>query len=204
MRRRTNANELLVRIADLGYRLECSLASYLRFAVPWRPAGVTTLRHVLMQISDEDRQCAEQLSAIVLERGGALWPRTFPTRFTSFNDLHIEYVAFCVLEEVQELAHLCKRLLQQVLDDEELEGAIRRIRDLKCNQEALFVNALAVQLVEPPIATTVRDGETDTSPPARRRRVALARRPSSTWGTTSVKSTRANHASDLQPIGSRR
>src|SRR5690349_20627444 len=70
-----------------------SLASYLHYARPWTHPGYAHLLEAVRQITADHAAHARRLGGLILKRQGKIERGLFPTRFTAYNDLALDYLA---------------------------------------------------------------------------------------------------------------
>jgi hypothetical protein len=75
-----------------------SLASYLRYARPWTHPGNARLLEVVRQIAADHEAHVSRVGGLILKRRGKVEPGRFPTRFTAYNDLALDYLARRLVE----------------------------------------------------------------------------------------------------------
>jgi bacterioferritin (cytochrome b1) len=80
-----------------------SLASYLHYARPWTHPGNARLLEVVRQITADHQAHARRVGGLILKRRGKIEPGRFPTRFTAYNDLALDYLARRLVEHEREL-----------------------------------------------------------------------------------------------------
>jgi hypothetical protein len=83
--------------------LQYSLASYLRYARPWAHAGNARLLEAVLQITADHEARAARVGKMILTRRGKIEPGRFPTRFTAYNYLALDYLARRLVEHEREL-----------------------------------------------------------------------------------------------------
>jgi hypothetical protein len=83
--------------------LQYSLASYLRYASPWTHPGNARLLKAVRQITADHEAHVERLGTLILKRRGQIEPGRFPTRFTAYNYLALDYLARRLVEHEREL-----------------------------------------------------------------------------------------------------
>ncbi len=82
---------------------QSSLASYLRYARPRAYTGNARLREAVRQITADHEAHARRVGGLILKRRGKIEPGRFPTRFTAYNDLALDYLARRLVEHEREL-----------------------------------------------------------------------------------------------------
>ena len=80
-----------------------SLASYLRYARPWAHSGNARLLEAVRQITADHEDHARRLGGLILKRRGKVESGRFPTRFTAYNDLALDYLARRLVEHERKL-----------------------------------------------------------------------------------------------------
>ena len=80
-----------------------SLASYLGYARPWTHLGNARLLEAVRQITADHEAHARRIGGLILTRRGKVEPGRFPTRFTAYNDLALDYLARRLVEHEREL-----------------------------------------------------------------------------------------------------
>src|SRR5690349_16330051 len=76
-----------------------SLASYLGYARPWAQAGNRPLLKAVRGITADHQAHAQRVGKMILDRRGKVEPGGFPTRFTAYNDLALDYLAGRLVEQ---------------------------------------------------------------------------------------------------------
>jgi hypothetical protein len=99
-RRAEKTVRLLNRLLTL---FQYSLASYLRYASPWRHRENTRLFDAVSQISADHEAHAGRVGKMILKRRGKIERGLFPTRFTAYNYLALDYLARRLVEHEREL-----------------------------------------------------------------------------------------------------
>lgn len=80
-----------------------SLATYLGYARPWTRPGNARLLEAVRQITADHEAHARRLGGLILKRCGKVKAGRFPTRFTAYNDLALDYLARQLVEHEREL-----------------------------------------------------------------------------------------------------
>jgi hypothetical protein len=80
-----------------------SPASYLGYARPWTHPGNADLLEVVWQIIAAHKVHTERVGRLILKRRGKIEPGRFPTGFTAYNDLALDYLARRLVEHEREL-----------------------------------------------------------------------------------------------------
>ncbi len=83
--------------------LQYSLASYLHYASPWTHPGNERLIEAVRQITADHRAHVQRIGRLILERRGKIDLEEFPTRFTAYNHLALDYLARRLVEHEREL-----------------------------------------------------------------------------------------------------
>jgi uncharacterized membrane protein YccC len=96
----TQAAKVLNRLLAV---FQYSLASYLHFARPWTHPGNACLLEVVRQISAGHAAHARRIGGLIVKRRGKVEPGRFPTRFTAYNYLALDYLARRLVEQEREL-----------------------------------------------------------------------------------------------------
>lgn len=80
-----------------------SLASYLGYARPWTHRRNARLLEVVRQITADHESHARRVGELMLKRRGKIESGRFPTRFTAYNDLALDFLAQRLVENEREL-----------------------------------------------------------------------------------------------------
>src|SRR5579884_585671 len=80
-----------------------SLATYLGYARPWTHPGNALLLEAVRQVTADHEAHARRLGELILKRRGKVEAGRFPTRFTAYNDLALDYLARRLVEHEREL-----------------------------------------------------------------------------------------------------
>ena len=96
-----------------------SLASYLGYARPWTHAENVYHLAAVRRITAEHEAHARRIGALVLRRRGIIEPGRFPTRFTGYNDLALDYLAPWLVEHERELIDEIARSVARLGGDPE-------------------------------------------------------------------------------------
>lgn len=104
-----------------------SLASYLHYARPWTHPENARLLEVVRQITADHAAHAEQIGRLILKRRGQIERGLFPTRFTAYNDLALDYLARQLVEHERELIEEITRSVAWFGDDPEAKQLVEAI-----------------------------------------------------------------------------
>jgi bacterioferritin (cytochrome b1) len=104
-----------------------SLASYLHYARPWTHPGNARLLEVVRQIAAVHAAHARRLGGLILKRRGKIERGLFPTRFTAYNDLALDYLARRLVEHERELIEEITRSVAWLGDDPEAKQLVEDI-----------------------------------------------------------------------------
>jgi hypothetical protein len=96
-----------------------SLASYLGYARPWTHPGNARLLEAVRQIAADHEVHVRRLGTLILKRRSKIGPGWFPTRFTAYNDLALDYLARRLVEHERELLDEVARSVAWLGDDPE-------------------------------------------------------------------------------------
>ena len=80
-----------------------SLARYLRYARAWTHLGNARLLEAVRQITADHEDHTRRLGGLILKRRGMVESGRFPTRFTAYNGLALDYLARRLVEHEREL-----------------------------------------------------------------------------------------------------
>lgn len=104
-----------------------SLASYLHYARPWTQPGNARLLEVVRQITADHAAHARRIGGLILKRRGKIERSLFPTRFTAYNDLSLDYLARRLVEHERELIEEITRSVACLGDDPEAKQLVEAI-----------------------------------------------------------------------------
>ena len=104
-----------------------SLASYLRYASPWTHPGDARLLKAVRQITAAHETYVERLGTLILKGRGQIEPGRFPTRFTAYNDLALDYLARRLVEHERELIEEITRSVPWLGVDSEARQLVEAI-----------------------------------------------------------------------------
>ncbi|MCA9266164.1 MAG: hypothetical protein KDA60_20030, partial [Planctomycetales bacterium] len=94
-----------------------SLANYLRYARPWVATADQCLAEAIRHIGDQQREFAERVGSLIIERYGRVEGRSFPFRFTAYNDLSVAYLAPRVMEDQERIVRQVRAIAHQLCAD---------------------------------------------------------------------------------------
>jgi hypothetical protein len=80
-----------------------SLPSYLGYARPWTHPGNARLLAAVGQMTADHEAHAGRIGELIRKRRGKIKPGRFPSRFTAYNDLALDYLARRLVEHEREL-----------------------------------------------------------------------------------------------------
>ena len=109
--------ELMKALNRLLAHFRYSLASYLRYASPWIHPANARLHEAIRQITADHRAHVQQIVWLILERRGTIELGQFPTRFTAYNYLALDYLAQQLVEHERELIERIARTVAGLGDD---------------------------------------------------------------------------------------
>ena len=96
-----------------------SLATYLGYARPWTHPGNARLLEAVRQITADHEAHTRRVGELILKRRGKVEPGRFPTRFTAYNDLALDYLARRLVEHERELIDEIARSVARLGGDPE-------------------------------------------------------------------------------------
>ncbi len=137
--------------------LQYSLASYLGYARPWTHAGKAPLLEAVRRITADHDAHAQRVGRMILERRGKVELGCFPTGFTAYNDLALDYLARRLVEQQRELIREIAACAADLGGDPEAS----RLAEEIVAGEKQHLRTLT-ELVSPPFAG--RRGGFDTRP----------------------------------------
>jgi hypothetical protein len=73
--------------------LHCSFARYLSYARPWSRRPYTLLMAISRKLADDHQHYASEIAQLLAARRQITSSPTFPTDFTYYNDVSLEYLA---------------------------------------------------------------------------------------------------------------
>lgn len=100
-------------------RLQYSLASYLHYASPWTHPGNARLLEAVRQITADHQAYVRRIGRLILERRGKIDLDRFPTSFTSYNYVALDYLARRLVEHERELVEEIGRFVAGLGGDRE-------------------------------------------------------------------------------------
>lgn len=112
-----NDEQMLNILSQLHGIERFSLANYLRDAHPWTDGNTAPLRQAVLQIADQQQKYADRLGELIVERDGYVEGKSFPLRFTAFNDLSFEYLASHVMEDQERIIREVKACTDELAGD---------------------------------------------------------------------------------------
>jgi hypothetical protein len=96
-----------------------SLATYLSYARPWTHFGNARLLEAVRETAADHDAHARRLGRLILKRRGKVEADRFPTQFTAYNDLALDYLAPRLVEHERKLVDLVARNVLWLGDDTE-------------------------------------------------------------------------------------
>ena len=99
----THAAESMKILNRLLTAFQYSMASYLGYARPWSHHGNARLVEILRQITADHEAHVRQVGKLILKRRSKVERGRFPTRFSAYNDLALDYLAPRLVEHEREL-----------------------------------------------------------------------------------------------------
>jgi hypothetical protein len=115
----TNERRVTQVLNRLLVALRYSLASYLRYARPWAHAGNARLLEAVRRITADHEAHVGRLGALILKRRGRVELAQFPTRFTAYNYLALDYLAPRLIEHQRGLIEEIARCIAGLGGDPE-------------------------------------------------------------------------------------
>jgi hypothetical protein len=123
----TKQNTRLETITGVMNALRYSLASYSRFARPWVHVGAKTISESITRVAEVHRQHVIEIGELLVARHRHVESRTFPSRFTGFNDLSIEYLLPWIIEDQIQILRVIKATARAITDDVAASNLLAKI-----------------------------------------------------------------------------
>ncbi len=102
-----------------------SLPVYLTYAKPWSSTSQAEPQEVLAMIAEDQHLTVERLADEVQEQGGTLQFGAFPTEFTGFHDVSIDFaVAECARRQAADIVEI-----DGMLDELARDAALRPLAE---------------------------------------------------------------------------
>lgn len=96
-----------------------SLASYLLGSPPWTSRGAEPLVEAACRIAQDQQAQAMRVGRLLVRRHGYAESGQFPTQFTEYNDLALDYLALRLIEHERVLIDEVVRCGEQLAGDPE-------------------------------------------------------------------------------------
>ena len=95
----------------------CSLANYLSESRPWTHPGNEELVKATRTIVADHEHYSKQLAEAIQDRRGTVNAGCFPTRFTSLNDLALDYLLVRLIEDQQSNIEAAEKCMAELVED---------------------------------------------------------------------------------------
>jgi rubrerythrin len=119
MTKNTDRMAVLNRLLNLE---RFSLANYLQYARPVVRPGDEALRDAVGQIARDQAECARRIADAITRRKAGVQPsRSFPAKYTAYNDLDIRYLLGRLLEDEERMVREVWECLGELRGDPEAE-----------------------------------------------------------------------------------
>ncbi|MGE3808491.1 MAG: hypothetical protein AB7K24_27825 [Gemmataceae bacterium] len=113
------ASESMMVLNRLLILIQYSLASYLRYASPWTQQGNGQMLEAVRQITANHEAHVDRIGRLIRERRGKIDRGEFPTQFTAYNYLALDYLALRLVEHERKLIEEIARCVDELGTDPE-------------------------------------------------------------------------------------
>ena len=129
-------------VTNLIRRLGRSLAVYAMQARPWVPYRREELWELLEEIASQHREWAERLGEEITAAGQMIELGPFPSSYTRFHDVSVDFLAIHILDDLRELRSLAEEAERLPGIKPELAAVLTRIRSGLSDQASNLEKAL--------------------------------------------------------------
>lgn len=129
-------------LTHLMRRLGRSLAVYAMQARPWVPYRREELWELLEEIASQHREWAELLAEQITAGGRMIELGPFPSTYTRFHDVSVDFLAIRILDDLREIRSLAEQAEHLTGIDPELAALLTRIRSGLSDQATSLEKAL--------------------------------------------------------------
>jgi hypothetical protein len=140
VRRNRASTKLLHSVLD---SLRFSLASYLQFAPPWSNDETRRLRLLIARVAHGHLESAQRIVTLLTGRRSGIRLGAFSKRFTALNDLAVDFVAKCVVEDQEQRLSMLQDTLASLTNDKDARTLIHQIMVAEREHTRVLPNEIA-------------------------------------------------------------